>query len=456
MRNQEYHYKNILLLQRYSDLNSRADASTEIKFGPRTFKLPVVPANMKSVINEELCIWLAQNNYFYTMHRFGIDNLVFCETMRDLGLYTSISAGVNTNTYQSLKNIAESEISPDYITIDIAQGFSLKMRNMIHYIRHLFPNTFLIAGNVCTKEGVEFLEENGADSVKVGIGPGCFTLAMKVNTKNGLKAIGDIVIGDFVYTHHGRLKEVVNILNFEINEEIVVINGIESTEKHEYFVINKKHENIVNESNIQQYAHWIQATYLNEDFLLVEFDKTKFKFKKIECIERKHYKGKVRDLTVKDDHSYNIENIIVHNSVCTTKLQTGFSRPQFSAVLDCCSIAKKPIVADGGIEHNGDIAKALVAGASMVMAGGIFSGYKESTGDCVEINGIMHKEYYGSASEFNKGEKRHVEGKKILVPLRGSIVDKYREIEQSLRSSISYAGGRDLDAFKNVEWIVQD
>ena len=65
------------------------------------------------------------------------------------------------------------------------------------------------------------------------------------------------------------------------------------------------------------------------------------------------------------------------------------------------------------------------------------------------------KEYFGSASEFNRNEKRHVEGKKIFLPLRGPIEDKFTEIEQSLKSSISYAGGKDLTAFYGVKWVVQ-
>lgn len=185
---------------------------------------------------------------------------------------------------------------------------------------------------------------------------------------------------------------------------------------------------------------------------------TKFKLCEIHTIENEKYEGLVYDLGVDCDNSYNVEGIIVHNSVCTTKLKTGFSCPQFSAVLKCAAVANKPVVADGGIEHNGDIAKALAAGADMVMAGGIFAGFDESPGNTVEFtehgHTVKRKEYFGSASEHNKGEKKNVEGRKIFVDYRGPIADKFKEIKEDLQSSISYSGGNDLSAFNGVKWVV--
>jgi GMP reductase len=116
------------------------------------------------------------------------------------------------------------------------------------------------------------------------------------------------------------------------------------------------------------------------------------------------------------------------------------------------------IIADGGIRCNGDIAKALVAGADMVMVGGMLSGYDESPGSIVLHieNGmdVYYKEFYGSASEHNKKQKKNVEGRKIMVPLRGSIKDKYEEMTQDLQSSISYSGGKDVKSLYRVDWII--
>lgn len=131
---------------------------------------------------------------------------------------------------------------------------------------------------------------------------------------------------------------------------------------------------------------------------------------------------------------------------CITKNKTGFHRPMVTTIIECAQAALVPIIADGGIKEHGDIAKAIACGATMVMAGSLFSGYDESAGDILEINGHKYKEYYGSASEFNKSRRQHIEGKRILVDYKGSMVRLLDELQEDLRSSISYAGGSDLTA----------
>src|SRR5699024_5451103 len=96
--------------------------------------------------------------------------------------------------------------------------------------------------------------------------------------------------------------------------------------------------------------------------------------------------------------------------VCTTKLKTGFGTGgwQLAALWWCAKAARKPLIADGGIRDHGDIAKSIRFGASMVMIGSLFAGHEESPGKTVEVDGEMYKEYYGSASEHQKGERRNV------------------------------------------------
>ncbi|POZ63451.1 GMP reductase [Chromobacterium alticapitis] len=144
---------------------------------------------------------------------------------------------------------------------------------------------------------------------------------------------------------------------------------------------------------------------------------------------------------------------IAGGRVCITKNKTGFHRPMISTVRDCVGAVKIPVIADGGIVEHGDIAKALVCGAKMVMAGSLFAGYDESAGDIVEISGKHYKEYFGSASQFNKGAYVNVEGKKILVEYKGSIPKLLRELQEDLQSSVSYAGGSTLSALREVEMI---
>ena len=142
--------------------------------------------------------------------------------------------------------------------------------------------------------------------------------------------------------------------------------------------------------------------------------------------------------------------------VCITRLKTGFGTGgwQLSALKWCARVATKPIIADGGIRHHGDIAKSVRFGAAMVMVGSLFAGHEESPGATVEVDGKLYKEYYGSASDFNKGEYKHVEGKRILEPIKGKLADTLREMHEDVQSSISYAGGRVLADLKRVNYVI--
>tara|TARA_R100000008_G_C3584277_1_gene170907 strand:+ start:1355 stop:2344 length:990 start_codon:yes stop_codon:yes gene_type:complete len=159
---------------------------------------------------------------------------------------------------------------------------------------------------------------------------------------------------------------------------------------------------------------------------------------------------------------------IGQGSPCTTKDKTGFTFPMFSCVKSCSNLFKGgmfeskdfsspiPIIADGGVKSNGDIAKALTAGAKMVMAGGLFACCSDSPAHAIEIDGTIHKAYYGSASFENKKTQTHIEGVLKNVPTCGmNLESKLIEIKEDLQSSISYGGGKDLSIFrdKSLEYV---
>src|SRR5699024_1594327 len=88
-------------------------------------------------------------------------------------------------------------------------------------------------------------------------------------------------------------------------------------------------------------------------------------------------------------------------SICTTRVVAGVGVPQVTAVYEASLAARPagvPVIADGGLQYSGDIAKALVAGASTVMVGGLIAGCDESPGDLVYVNGKQFKQYRGMAS----------------------------------------------------------
>lgn len=311
-----FDYEDIQLIPNKCIVNSRSECDTRVTLGNRTFDIPVVPANMQTVVDEKLSLWLAENNYFYVMHRFDeASRYDFIKDMNKRGLYASISVGVKSSEYEFINHLAETNNIPEYITIDIAHGHSNSVIEMIQHIKSKLPNTFVIAGNVATPEAVRELENAGADATKVGVGPG---------------------------------------------------------------------------------------------------------------------------------------------KVCITKLKTGFGTGgwQLAALSWCAKAARKPLIADGGIRDHGDIAKSIRFGATMCMIGSLFAGHEESPGQTVEIDGEKFKEYFGSASQYQKGEHKNVEGKKILVPYKGSIKDTLLEMKQDLQSSISYAGGKDLEAIRKVDYVI--
>lgn len=295
-----FDYEDIQLIPNKCIISSRSQADTSVKLGNYTFKLPVIPANMQTIIDEEVAETLACEGYFYIMHRFNEEaRRPFIKRMHDKGLIASISVGVKDYEYDFVTSLKED--APEFITIDIAHGHSNSVIEMIQHIKQELPGTFVIAGNVGTPEAVRELENAGADATKVGIGPG---------------------------------------------------------------------------------------------------------------------------------------------KVCITKVKTGFGTGgwQLAALRWCSKAARKPIIADGGIRTHGDIAKSIRFGASMVMIGSLFAGHLESPGKLVEVEGQQFKEYYGSASEYQKGEHKNVEGKKILLPVKGRLEDTLTEMQQDLQSSISYEG----------------
>ena len=155
-------------------------------------------------------------------------------------------------------------------------------------------------------------------------------------------------------------------------------------------------------------------------------------------------------------------------AMCTTRMQTGVGRPQFSAVLECAAEAKKlgaHVWADGGVRHPRDVALALAAGASQVMIGSWFAGTYESPGDLQsDVNGRLFKESFGMASAravaarttgedaFDRARKSLFEegistSRMYLNPQRPGVEDLLDEIIAGLRSSCTYAGASTLDEF---------
>ena len=149
-------------------------------------------------------------------------------------------------------------------------------------------------------------------------------------------------------------------------------------------------------------------------------------------------------------------------SACTTRRQTGVGYPQLSATIECSDAAHGIsnedgyglIVSDGGLVHNSCFAKAFCAGADFVMSGRIFSGFEESGGETVTVDGKKYKQYYGMSSSnamkkhYGKVDKhRSSEGREALVPFKEDLDFHMQDLFGSLRSTATYIGARKLKEF---------
>jgi GMP reductase len=317
-----FDFEDLNLVPKYCVVESRSECDTVQSFGPRHFTIPVVPANMECIVDEEIATKLATRGYFYILHRFRMTPqrvLSFARHMQEMKGYLSLSVGVNEDSYTLLQILQSQGIVPEYLTVDIAHGHAIKMQRMIQYIRQLWgTQVFVIAGNVSTPEAVQDLERWGADAIKVGIGPG---------------------------------------------------------------------------------------------------------------------------------------------SACTTYHATGFgSRGMQASVIQECAKARTTakIIADGGIQHPGDIAKALALGADFVMVGGMFAGLEDSPTPRVIRDGVSYKEFWGSASEYQSGKQSRIEGIKKKIPMEScTVLEKMAYLKECLQSAISYAGGSSLKNLQTVSWVVK-
>ena len=131
-----FDYEDIQLIPAKCIVNSRSECDTTVTLGKHKFKLPVVPANMQTIIDERIATYLAENNYFYIMHRFQPEKRIsFIRDMQSRGLIASISVGVKEDEYEFVQQLAAEQLTPEYITIDIAHGHSNAVINMIQHIK---------------------------------------------------------------------------------------------------------------------------------------------------------------------------------------------------------------------------------------------------------------------------------------------------------------------------------
>ncbi len=164
-------------------------------------------------------------------------------------------------------------------------------------------------------------------------------------------------------------------------------------------------------------------------------------------------------------------------SICTTRVVAGVGAPQITAILEAVAVCKQadvPVIADGGVQYSGDIAKALAAGASTVMLGSLLAGTAEAPGDLILVNGKQFKSYRGMGSlgamqgrgqgkSYSKDryfqddvlaeEKLVPEGIEGRVPYRGPLGQVVHQLVGGLRASMGYTGSTTIDHLQGARFV---
>ncbi|MDX6576909.1 MAG: dehydrogenase [Blastocatellia bacterium] len=153
-------------------------------------------------------------------------------------------------------------------------------------------------------------------------------------------------------------------------------------------------------------------------------------------------------------------------SICTTRVVTGAGVPQISAIQSCVEAARGtgvPIISDGGVKFSGDMAKAIAAGADVVMVGSLFAGTEEAPGEVILYQGRSFKMYRGMGSigamregsrdrysqeQIESESKLVPEGIEGRVPYRGTLAEMVTQLVGGLRSGMGYTGCRTINEFQ--------
>jgi len=331
-----YSYKEIVLQPEYSEIKSRSSLDASVKFLGKTFESAAIPANMKCTINFKKARELSEAGYFYVLHRFYdydeiLDWMIENKDMKTI----SISVGVNQKDKDFIDKIVDQNVDVDFITIDVAHGHHVLVKNMITYINNKL-RVKVIAGNVGTYQAAKDLYDWGADAVKIGLSMG------KSCTTYNCTGVGT-----------------------------PMFSAVSSIAKQ--------------------------------------------KFNKYVVHKQGGLAGEYKEISI-------------------------------------------PVIADGQIREVGDVCKALVAGADMVMIGSEFAKCEDSPADIIggpAMGNVDRKVFYGSASSTNKGHDGYVEGQTVYMDMRNeTYVQYFNRINQGVQSCMSYAGVNNITSLINMEYQI--
>lgn len=197
-------FDDVLLVPKYSEIKSRHDVELEItdwegdsiQAGDASFRLPIFAAPMDTVINKETAIVLANRGISPILHRYT----TFEEQVRDYEAISSslfvdaapVGAAIGTGSMCLNQAIALYDVGCRLFCVDVAHGHHEAAIKVVSYLKHLYEDSFVIAGNVATLEGFNALADAGANAIRVGIGGGS-VCSTRVVTGHGIPTFQSVV-----------------------------------------------------------------------------------------------------------------------------------------------------------------------------------------------------------------------------------------------------------------------
>lgn len=283
-------FDDVLLVPQYSDIESRSLVDLSVPgFDEEVAKLakslptltcPIVGSPMDTVIGPVAAAVLDDMGGFAVLHRY-------CTVADSVKMYLSTVEKRQQQGKEKVNVMVAVGATGDYLErssalyeagcrafcIDVAHGHHASVKAAIAEMRLKFGDDIhIMTGNVATLEAFNDLADWGSNSIRVGVGGGCFIPGTLVTMADGTKKpIESVKIGDSVITHTGEVKEVINLFERPFADLLVKINNsLTCTLNHEIYVIENKDIPHINDENIHQFAKWIPAADLNENYSLVE------------------------------------------------------------------------------------------------------------------------------------------------------------------------------------------
>lgn len=317
-------FDDVLLVPGYNGIRSRQLVNTQAQLGFLQLQIPVISSNMDTVTGVDMAIAMAHAGGLGILHRFMSieDNIKEFQAAQKAGP-VGISLGVSDDALERAE--ALHAVGANVFCVDVAHGHSKMVNQTVRSLREKFgDNVCIIAGNVATYAGADYLAAAGADVIKVGIGPG---------------------------------------------------------------------------------------------------------------------------------------------SVCTTRIKTGFGVPQLSALMDCSKV-DRPLIADGGIRTPGDAVKALAAGASCIMLGGLLAGTDETPGEKQQVlttgKEMFVKVFRGMASKEAQedfmgamADWKTAEGISVQIPCKGPAAAVLADIMGGIRSGLTYCGAQNIKELQRKAQFIE-